>query len=166
MQHFLNNFRAEIAIGVVGTAIIVGIGGWWLQSLAPRPGTAELLAADERTSPDAQPENTAGRVRLASAGAVGVATTYDEALEQYGDWRIQLNDDCQARPPRMTVKSGTSVMLDNRSDDPQTVIANGTSYQIAPYYYRIITVRSGASPHTVYLDCGQGKNVALITAQF
>ena len=166
MSHFFNNFRTELAIGLIGTALIAGIGGWWLQSLAPRPGTAELLAADERTAPDAQPANTAGRVRLASAGAVRIATTYDEALEQYGDWRIQLNGDCQARPPRMTVKSGTSVMLDNRAGAPQTVVANGTPYQIAPYHYRVITVKSGASPRTVYLDCGQGKNVALITAQF
>ncbi|MDO8560158.1 MAG: hypothetical protein Q7S23_03975 [bacterium] len=171
MPHFFNNFRAEIAIGVIGTAFIAGIGGWWLKSFAPaaeteKPAAAERTVSNDATAQHTETSGTAGRVRLASAGAVGVATTYDEALEQYGDWRIQLNDDCQARPPRMTVKSGTSVMLDNRSDDPQTVITNGTSYQIAPYYYRIITVRSGASPHTVYLDCGQGKNVALITAQF
>lgn len=145
------------------TAIVATGLQFWLERrpLANQPDvTDQGQIATGEPSPAATPNGRSEPLRRANA------LTYDQALEQYGDWRIQLNENCQARPARLTVKTGTTVMLDNRSGASQMVSADGRTYVIAPYSFRLLTTGGANLPHTVYLHCGQGRNVALITAQF
>ncbi|TSC76013.1 MAG: hypothetical protein G01um101431_1031 [Parcubacteria group bacterium Gr01-1014_31] len=120
-------------------------------TVSPAPGGS----ATPRTSPTVRPGTTP------KPGAL----SYGDALAKYGDWRIQLNSKCQAQPPKMTVKTGTSILLDNRAPTPKTATLDGTVYKLAAYDFRIIRMTAATLPHTAILHCDPLKNVAQITIQ-
>jgi hypothetical protein len=65
----------------------------------------------------------------------------------------------------MSVKNGTSVMLDNRSGDARTFAVGGVFYSIAGYGWKIVTPTSKDLPATLYLDCGSARNVGTLLLQ-
>lgn len=92
------------------------------------------------------------------------STSYENALAQYRDRRIQLGTDCQATPSNVTYKNGTSIMVDNRSTETRTVRV-GSNYTIAPWSFKIINLTSSTIPATWLVDCGAQQNVATILIQ-
>ena len=91
--------------------------------------------------------------------------TYEQAIAQYEGRRFQFDQYCQANPRTMSVKNGTSVMLDNRSGDARTFAVGGVFYSIAGYGWRIVTPTSKTLPATLYLDCGSARNVGTLLLQ-
>jgi len=91
--------------------------------------------------------------------------TYMQAVERYANTRIQFDQYCQGKPSSMSLKTGTSIMLDNRSGDARTIAVDGVKYQLAGYGFRIITLTSKTLPHTVKIDCGSARNVAQVLLQ-
>lgn len=92
--------------------------------------------------------------------------SYNEAILQYKDRRIQFGPDCSASPSYATFKAGTKIMLDNRYDKVRPIYLDGQKYSIEAYGFRIVTLSTSAKlPHTINIDCGTGKNNGRILLQ-
>ena len=90
--------------------------------------------------------------------------TYDAAMDQYRDRRFQF-DNCAVTPPRQTYKSGSRVMLDNRSPDGAEIRLDGAAHRLYGYEFKIITLTSAKLPHTVQVDCSTNDTPAYNVAQ-
>jgi len=90
--------------------------------------------------------------------------TYAEALAKYKDYRIQLDERCQASPNNVTYKNGASIMIDNRSPLTRTVKV-GSVYTIKGYGFKIVKLSSSALPAQWLVDCDKSQNVASILIQ-
>ena len=106
--------------------------------------------------------------RLRSRGG-STGMTYEDALNAFSDgYRIQVNN-CSAQPPRITVKNGSQIMLDNRSAQSAQIQLGGKSYNLAAYDFRLVTVSAAKLPQTLQMDCRVGskigKNIAQVTLQ-
>ena len=104
-----------------------------------------------------------------ATGAVVIKPTknsisYQQALIKYKDHRIQLGQDCQATPTKITYKNGTSIMIDNRSNTARTVKV-GSSYTIPAWSFKVVNLTSSTLPATWLVDCGKQQNVATILIQ-
>ncbi len=94
----------------------------------------------------------------------GSNMAYGDAVKAYGDNRIQLDKTCQAHPNNVTFKTGTSIMIDNRS--PQTTkVRLGDTFTIKPYGFKIVKLAGTTLPVTYYIDCGTSQNVATVLVQ-
>lgn len=93
------------------------------------------------------------------------AELYTDLVKQYEGRRIQFDINCQAVPGNVTYKTGTKIMLDNRSGDARYVSVGGVSYYLEGYGYKILTLTSTTLPKTLYLNCGSGVNVGQILLQ-
>ena len=102
-------------------------------------------------------------VKIGSAATASV--TYTNLVKTYTNKRIQFDINCQAIPNNVTYKSGTTIMLDNRSGDARTISVGSTKYQLAGYGYAIITLYSKTLPKDLYLNCGSAVNVGKILLQ-
>jgi hypothetical protein len=89
---------------------------------------------------------------------------YSQALERYNARRIQLDASCQSSPRGMSVKNGTHIMIDNRSNMNRTIILD-TAYNIPAYGFKIVQIKSSALPATWLLDCDNFQNVATILVE-
>jgi hypothetical protein len=90
---------------------------------------------------------------------------YNEAVVQYAGHRIQFDKYCQAVPNKLTLKNGTSIMLDNRSGDARMIAINGKTYSLAGYGFKIVSLSSSTLPATLPFDCGSARNVGQISLQ-
>lgn len=98
-------------------------------------------------------------------GTAQQTKVYSELVKEYNGRRIQFDVNCQAVPTETTFKNGTSVMFDNRSGDARTFKVGATSFTLAGYGYRIMTLTSGTLPVTFSLSCGSAINVGKILLQ-
>lgn len=105
------------------------------------------------------------RHTVTPAPTAGIPVSYNEALVQYVNRRIQFDQYCQAIPSSTVFKNNTTIMLDNRSGDARTVAVGGTQYYLTGYGWRIVTLYSRTLPKTDYLDCGSARNVGTILIQ-
>jgi hypothetical protein len=93
-----------------------------------------------------------------------VITNYEQALLLFQERRIQLDENCQARPNNVTFKNGTLVMIDNRSDKLRTVRL-GAVFSIKPYSYQVVKMDNPKNGSTIYMGCDGSQNVATILIQ-
>ena len=106
------------------------------------------------------PTSTASASPSATSGAA--TKSYQNALVTYANVRYQFDQYCQAIPKSMSVKSGRTIMLDNRSGDARVIKVGANSYSLAGYGWRLVTVSSKTLPATVYLNCGAAVNVGTL----
>src|SRR3989344_1502768 len=151
---------------IVILVIIAGI--WWFNggnssvSLSPDP--------DASTSPTAlgATRTPIGYKASPSISPTPVATSalsYSQLVAQYGSNRIQFNQDCQAVPSSMVLKTGTSILLDNRSNKAQTIGIDGKNYALVPYGYRVVTLSSTSLPKALGVSCNNAVNTGTINLQ-
>jgi hypothetical protein len=91
--------------------------------------------------------------------------SYSDAIKSHEGRRFQFDVRCQVSITKIVVKNGQSVMLDNRSGDPRTIVVGSTQYQLTGYGWRIVTMSSKTLPATVVVDCGAAQNVAQIVIE-
>jgi hypothetical protein len=92
--------------------------------------------------------------------------SYGDAVVKYGFNRIQFAPGClQASPNQISTANPVTLMLDNRSDQAQTITIGSHSYMVAPYNYVIATINETTLPVTLFISCNQQKNVAQIILQ-
>ncbi|MBI4053783.1 MAG: hypothetical protein HY397_00460 [Candidatus Doudnabacteria bacterium] len=97
--------------------------------------------------------------------APAATLSYEDLVKQYQGRRIQFDANCRATPSYLTVKAGTSVMLDNRYGASRVVVVDGKPSTLNPFGYALVSLNSKTLPHTIQLDCGNGKNTARILLQ-
>ncbi len=122
----------------------------------------------ETTSPSPSP--VAGAVVKPVAKKAGSTTptstkSYTELVKEYEGRRIQFDDRCQVTPQSSTYKNGTSVMLDNRSASPRTVMVGGVKYDFVAYGYRVVTLSNSSLPKELAVSCGSSGDVGRILLQ-
>ncbi len=92
--------------------------------------------------------------------------SYGDMVAKYSFNRIQFAPGClQATPNQIAIANPVTLMLDNRSDQAQTITIGTHNYMVAPYNYVIATINEPALPVTLFVSCNQQKNVAQIILQ-
>lgn len=91
--------------------------------------------------------------------------TYEQALAQYADRRIQIQPGCQLSLATPVFKNGTYVMFDNRTPTAQAISLDGARYTVGGYGFKIIRLYAAQLPHTIQIDCGTGRNSGRIVLQ-
>ena len=79
--------------------------------------------------------------------------SYQEVVEKYEGKRIQFGEQCQSIPSYLTFKTGTELMLDNRSSEKRVVYLDAEGYTIAAYGWGVIPLTTRDLPHTISIDC-------------
>lgn len=155
---------------IVIVVLVIVAGVWWLNgggsNLALAPG------ANTSASPTAvgATKTPVGYKATKSATPVPTPTitsslSYTQLVAQYGSNRIQFDSDCKATPSSVVFKNGTSILLDNRSNQARTIVVNGRSYALVAYGYQVVTLSSSTLPQTLSLSCGDKVNVGTINLQ-
>ena len=91
--------------------------------------------------------------------------SYQEVVEMYEGKRVQFGEECQSIPNYLTFKTGSEVMLDNRSAEKRVVYLDATGYTIAAYGWVVIPLATRDLPHTVSIDCAGLYNSGQILLQ-
>lgn len=145
--------------------VAIAAGAWWLSednsgvSLNPDTSTSPTAVGATKT-PSASKTTTSTATPLPTS-----SLSYTQLVAQYGSNRIQFNQDCQATPGSMSLKNGTGVLLDNRSNKTQVITFNGLSYTLVPYGYRVVTVSSSTLPKAIGVTCNGSVNTGTINLQ-
>lgn len=134
--------------------------GWWILALVvivigimlvKGSGTDENLVS--QTTPTSSPSSSPVSGRTGSS-APKSNLTYEQALQQYGNWKIQFNDICQASIGQMAVKKGTKVLLDNRSNIPKVIKFSGSTISLPAFGWQVITATTNEPlPYSLTMDC-------------
>lgn len=93
------------------------------------------------------------------------ALTYEEAIKKYAGWRIQFDAACQPSITSMTLKTGSAIMLDNRSAAKQTITIGAKKYTVNFFNFLIVSVTASPLPQTLSVACNGRYNVARINVQ-
>ncbi len=160
--------KSKIVWTMVVVVVLVVAAGLYLankNSMMSTPtqndnGQANNNAANSGNNPVVTSENITG-------GTESVATlSYTDASRIYADKEIQFDSKCIILPPYFTIKNGTQIMIDNRSDVSKVIKLDNVPYTMKPYSFKIITLSTSAAlPHTIAVDCGPGENSARILLQ-
>jgi hypothetical protein len=85
--------------------------------------------------------------------------SYGEVIDLYGQKRIQIDKDCRATPTAASFTVGTTIVIDNRSEEVKAVKFIEDTYAIPPLHVKIFELnRQGIFA----VDCGSSKNVSII----
>lgn len=146
-----------IVLGLVVVAIII--------FFVVRANKTDTMVGDTDTSletpVDATEDLTEGSV---NAGVSASALTYQQALVTYKDKRIQVQPSCQVIPNNVTYKTGTTIMIDNRSAVAHTMKI-GSTFTVKAWGFKIIKLAPTTVPTTYLVDCDGSQNVATILVQ-
>jgi hypothetical protein len=124
-----------------------------------------VLANNQIIGPVATEPASTQDIGTQDIGAGSVSIAYADALVKYADRRIQLNKACNAQPTNVTYKDNTGIMIDNRSPQARTITV-GTTFTIKPWGFKIVVLPDVyLAAKTIFVDCGQLKNVATILVQ-
>ena len=149
--------------------LVVAVGVYYYRS-----GIKETTAPEG--TPVVDPLNSSSTASSSSPAPIAPASpkrspsltptlSYAEAVALFGSRRIQFDTNCTMDPSPITFKSGTSVMLDNRSELARPIFLDGIEYRIPAFGFKILTLKSRILPRTVSVDCGEGKNNGQIILQ-
>lgn len=117
----------------------------------------------EISTETAQKDETRKQSPGSSSSAI---LSYNEAVLNYEDRRIQFDPNCVVSPGNVVFKRGTKIMLDNRYEKARSVYLDGQKYSLGAYGFKIVTLTTTAQlPHTIKIDCGTGKNNGQILLQ-
>ena len=149
--------------------IVVLVGAvWWFNggssNVSLTPGTSVSPTAVSATKTPAGYKATPS-ISPTPVPVVTSNLSYSQLVAQYGSNRIQFNQDCQASPSSMVLKTGTGILLDNRSNKTQVISLNGASYTLVPYGYRVVTVSSATLPKAIGVTCNGQVNTSSINLQ-
>lgn len=110
-------------------------------------------------------QNNQNNTSVKNTKVTTATLSYNEALKEYADRRIQLDPTCQAHPNNVTYKGNTSIMIDNRSSQTRTVKVD-TTFTIGPWGFKIVVLPNvNSSSKNIMVDCDQSRNVATILVQ-
>ena len=163
MNDFLRDKRVWYGAGILVALLIFGGVMWFFRKPATQlPG--EIASSTQEQTATTTASTTASSPSPAET-TVSKSLTYEQALAQYADRRIQIQPGCQLSPATPVFKNGTYVMFDNRIPTAQAIALDGVRYIVGGYGFRIIRLSAVRLPHTITVDCGSGRNNGQITLQ-
>ena len=118
-------------------------------------------AGNNLNEPEASEDKSGGSVNTGKSSSL----SYTSAVGKYKDARIQFDIACQAVPTQATWKSGTEIMLDNRSPRDRVIKVGASIYNLKARGFKVIRLSSSTLPATMLVDCDQSQNVATILVQ-
>ena len=156
---------------LVVLVVLVGIMLWsWRQPCGSSP-----LSYLNSNNPSPSPTPVVVKKKTTATKSVTAPATdaqYGQLASQYGQAGrlIQFDSTCHVTPGQLTIKTGSKVMLDNRSAVAKTVKLDSTSYSLPAYNYRVVTVSTNQPlPHDLMIDCqssnGGTENGVIIKLQ-
>lgn len=137
-------------VGLIALIVIVLITA--KRSPAPQSG-----GSDNSTTTSGAATSAASSTKSATP-ATAKTLSYSRAVQIYADRRIQLDENCQVLPSRIVFKSPVDVMFDNRARVTRIFALDGQKFSLPPYGFKIMHLRSSNLPHTVIVDCANGRN--------
>lgn len=149
---------------IIIVVLVVIAGVWWFNggsssvSLFPSASTSPTAAGATKTPTSYKATRTPTPVATSDL-------SYSQLVTQYGSNRIQFNASCQASPSSVVFKNGTSILLDNRSNQTQVISLNGASYTLVPFGYRVVTLSSTSLPKAIGVTCNEQVNTSTINLQ-
>jgi len=117
-----------------------------------KPSSAPSPQPVSTTSTSTPTTTATTTTRPGSTSGPKGAFAYQDAVKKYEGKRIQF-DNCTSLLGTYTFKSGTVVMLDGRSPDPQVIAIGTKSYTLNGFDYKIVTLPIVKKPLTIYVDC-------------
>ncbi len=160
IEYIVNKFKdkkfAKTYIIVAGIVLALLLALYLVPEKSVSPTLEEEQSSDYKNNKSSSTPTTVPTQTL----------SYSDALKLYVDRRIQFDENCLVNPSYVTFKKGTKIMLDNRASKPRQVYLDGQQYSLKAYGFRIITLTTSAKlPHTIAIDCGNGKNNGRILLQ-
>ena len=146
----------------VELVVVIGLVGFGLWSLKQNPISVVDISPEVNSVENAGSSNS--NVKTNVKAPTAATMSYANALAQYKDARIQLDEECRATPTYATFKNNASIMIDNRSAVPRTVRL-GSVFNMKAWDFKIVKLSSTTLPATWYMDCGTSQNVASILIQ-
>lgn len=167
MNNFLRDKRVWYGAGALAVILIVGGVAWFLMKPVS-PSSPQISGGGASSMQGQVAATTSSTTPPALSPTKTVSSkplTYEQALIQYANRRIQIQQGCQLSPANTVFKNGTYVMFDNRTSESQMIALDGVHYSISRYGFRIIRLFDARLPHTIQIDCGTGKNNGKIVLQ-
>lgn len=137
--------RRIILWGAVALVILASAGGW-------RYGQVRNQTTLEK------PQDTAP----VASNIAGSSLTHSQAVIIFAKERVQFGENCDVTPRSISIKSGATLMFDNRSRDAIEFKLDDVSYTLLGYGFRLLQLKSTKLPHTVEVDCGNGQGAGEI----
>lgn len=169
----MNKIKQKDLYIIIGIVIVTAIIIWALvYSYQKGPSAGNILNPYQNEQSNNAPaeSNTSASTPTQSTSGQTSSLSYGEALKMYEGKRFQFSlnslNNCVMSPTSTVFKKGTKVMMDNRSNKQITIYLDGTPYNIKAYDFKIITLTTSAQlPHTIKVDCDNGKNNGQIILQ-
>ena len=164
------NIYIIIILVVVALALGSSI-NFYLRSLFYNTANgSSSVTSEDKADDNTTQENNQTTKKSTNYGTTSSNLSYADALNIYGDRRIQFSltqyGSCVLTPSSMVLNNGTDIMFDNRIDKSITFSLDGNEYSVKALGFRILTMKTTYSlPHSVTIDCYNGRNNGTITLQ-
>ncbi len=153
-------YTVPVLLAAVAVLVVVGV------ALSQRgvPPPSDAAGSTPTSTATTTPPVVRSKPRSKNVSRLQPKLSYDAAMDQYRDRRFQF-DNCAVTPSYQTYKSGSPVMLDNRSPDGAEIRLDGVVHRLYGYEFTIVTLTSAKLPHTVKVDCTMNDTPAYNVAQ-
>lgn len=134
-----------------------------------QPNTTFSDAGEQNTldpSPDSQNSATTAGTQESTQGTqdiISFATTggvfprqpdtYQIALDNYRDHRLQFDNCTAGIPATATFKGGTTIMVEGKSYDPQIIYLGKQEIELAGFDFALVTLPKVREKQTIYVGC-------------
>jgi|GEM_PF-1919487 len=106
--------------------------------------------------PEPEPEKIS-RPPVKTTTPTDAIDTYEEAIEAYAGLRFQFTA-CRGTPGSLTVKNGSTFLLDNRDASGHTIVVGTKSYWLGAYGWKIVTA---SEEGTLNITCDGGGSASI-----
>ncbi len=161
-----NLFKNKAALVIVLIILFAGIIYLWNVQKDKDQKAVEEAQHQQQNAEDQTATDTDTDTNTTTGSGSSTVMAYSAALKAYEGKRIQFDEYCSAIPKAVVFKSGTRIMLDNRSNDKRKIVLDGKVYNIAAFGYTTAVLPTVTTTNkTVTVDCADLVNVATITVQ-
>ncbi|MEK7124519.1 MAG: hypothetical protein AAB877_02445 [Patescibacteria group bacterium] len=163
IHKFINKKFAKNYIIIAAVALVLFSVTYFIAQKPKAPPERFQQPSQSQTSQKTPSEQTGNTQKTPT---VAQTISYNEALIAYANKRIQFDENCAVSPGSPSFKTGTKIMLDNRASKARQVYFDEKAYNLQAYGFKIITLSTAFPlPHTIKIDCGNGKNNGSIILQ-
>jgi plastocyanin len=157
----MNKNQQTITYVIVGIVILVLL-IWVIKDQMHKTdqGGMQPTTQNSPTTATSSATSTPTSTPTSTAAVSGKSLSYGDAIKAYPN-RFQFRASCEGTPASISVKSGTTVMLDNRDTVSHTIKADKQTFYLSGLHYAILHT-STITNLTVTCD---GKNSVTLNVE-